>query len=243
MPDRRRLIVAGLLSLASIAPWLPAHAKRSSRGNNAQADANAAHGTTPKRRNTVSAGARILVVGDSLSAEYGLPTGSGWVAHIEHRLQSQGTQYQIHNSSISGDTTSGGVSRLPAELDRVQPDIVIIELGSNDALRGQPLDMVRNNLAAMIEQVQQHGARVLLLGMQIPPNYGRRYAEQFAALFPQLAASYNTPLVPFLLEGFATNPEMFLDDGIHPNEAAQTVIADTVWSQLAPMLGLEQPVN
>lgn len=176
------------------------------------------------------------MVGDSLSAEYGLPQGTGWVARIADHLDSHDTGYQIHNSSISGDTTSGGLSRLPAELERIEPDIVIIELGSNDALRGLPLDMAQNNLANMIQMSQEKGAQVVLIGMQIPPNYGPRYASQFAGLFPELADSYQTELVPFLLDGFATQPDMFLDDGIHPNESAQSIIADTVWSQLKSLV-------
>ena len=179
---------------------------------------------------------RILVIGDSLSAEYGIAQGSGWVADIAERLRSQDTGYQIHNSSISGDTTSGGVSRLPAALERTRPDIVILELGSNDALRGLSLDMAKDNLAQMIRWSQDIGAHVVLLGMQIPPNYGKPYADQFARLFSELAQTYQATLVPFLLEGFATRPDMFLDDGIHPNEAAQELIAETVWQHLAPLV-------
>lgn len=176
------------------------------------------------------------MIGDSLSAEYGIAQGSGWVADIAERLRSQDTGYQIHNSSISGDTTSGGVSRLPAALERTRPDIVILELGSNDALRGLSLDMAKDNLAQMIRWSQDIGAHVVLLGMQIPPNYGKPYADQFARLFSELAQTYQATLVPFLLEGFATRPDMFLDDGIHPNEAAQELIAETVWQHLAPLV-------
>ncbi len=178
----------------------------------------------------------ILVIGDSLSAEYGLQRGSGWVSLIEKRLQSGKTAYQIHNSSISGDTTSGGLSRLPAALDRYKPDIVIIELGANDALRGLSLSMSEDNLSKMIVLSQQSDARVLLLGMQIPPNYGRAYTEQFQSLFPQLAARHDTRLTPFLLEGIAADRTQFQADGIHPNEQAQAVLADNVWEQLEPML-------
>ena len=226
MLDRRRFVAVGLLSLIASATCLLLYASTAfAAGNSAVKDAS-----------TSSAPGRILVVGDSLSAEYGLSQGSGWVSHIAQRLQDHDTGYQIHNSSISGDTTSGGVTRLPTELERIDPDIVIIELGSNDALRGLPLDMASNNLAEMIKQSQAKGARVVLLGMQIPPNYGKQYADQFAKMFAELADTYQTTLVPFLLEGFATQPDMFLDDGIHPNEASQVIIADTVWEYLAPLV-------
>lgn len=226
MLDRRRFVAVGVLSLIAFATCL--HPRPSyARSPDTQA---------LKDSSVSSKQGRILIVGDSLSAEYGLSQGSGWVSHIAKRLHSQGTGYQIHNSSISGDTTSGGVTRLPSELDRVRPDIVIIELGSNDALRGLPLDMAKNNLAKMIEQAQAFGAQVMLLGMRIPPNYGKRYADQFAQLFAELADTYQTTLVPFLLEGFATQANMFLDDGIHPNEASQPIIADTVWEHLGPLV-------
>ena len=231
MLDRRRFVAVCVFSLMAFGTCLHSHASNASSPET----------QTLKDPGTTSTQGRILVIGDSLSAEYGLSQGSGWVSHIAERLRSQGTGYQIHNSSISGDTTSGGVTRLSSELDRVQPDIVIIELGSNDALRGLPLDMAKNNLATMIEQAQAFGARVLLLGMQIPPNYGKRYADQFAQLFAELADTYQTTLVPFLLEGFATQADMFLDDGIHPSEASQPIIADTVWEHLAPMTVKPEP--
>ncbi len=186
-------------------------------------------------------GRAILVVGDSLSAEYGLQRGSGWVELLSRRLQAQGLDYQIHNSSISGDTTSGGVARLPAALERYKPDIVILELGSNDALRGLSLQMTRDNLARMVEMSQQAGARVLLIGMQIPPNYGRKYAEQFQALFAEVAEKHGSGLAPFLLEGIATDKAMFQSDGIHPNESAQARIEENVWRHLEPMLKAGQP--
>lgn len=178
----------------------------------------------------------ILVVGDSLSAEYGLRRGSGWVELLNQRLATQKTGYQMRNASISGDTTSGGLTRLPAALAAHRPAIVILELGANDALRGLSLDMTRSNLARMIELSQQAQARVLLVGMQIPPNYGPRYTEQFTALFQDLAREHEVGLVPFLLEGIALNRGQFQADGIHPHEDAQPQLADTVWSQLEPML-------
>lgn len=178
----------------------------------------------------------ILVIGDSLSAEYGLRRNSGWVALIEKRLHEHKQPYQVQNSSISGDTTSGGLSRLPEALQDYQPDIVIIELGANDALRGLSLAMTEKNLSEMITLAQQADASVLLLGMQIPPNYGRAYTRKFQDLFPLLAERHNTQLTPFLLEGIAADRDRFQPDGIHPNEAAQEVLADNVWKQLEPML-------
>lgn len=178
----------------------------------------------------------ILVVGDSLSAEYGLQRGSGWVSLIEQRLRSENAAYQIRNTSISGDTSSGGVSRLPAALSEHRPDIVIIELGANDALRGLSLGATEDNLSKMISLSQEAQARVLLLGMQIPPNYGRQYAEQFQALFPRLASRHNTQLTPFLMEGMAADRNLFQADGIHPNEQAQPILAENVWEQLGPMI-------
>ncbi|NGM88344.1 arylesterase [Parapusillimonas sp. SGNA-6] len=178
----------------------------------------------------------VLVVGDSLSAEYGLQRDSGWVALVAQRLQANNAGYQIQNASISGDTTSGGVSRLPDALARFSPAIVIIELGSNDALRGLDLAMTEANLSTMVTSAQQAGSRVLLIGMQIPPNYGRRYAERFRDLFGQVAERHGASLVPFLLEGVATDKAMFQDDGIHPNEQAQRHLAENVWRHLEPML-------
>lgn len=178
----------------------------------------------------------ILVIGDSLSAEYGLRRDTGWVKHIADRLLAEAPEYQILNSSISGDTTSGGLSRLPGALSAHQPGIVVIELGSNDALRGLSLSATRDNLGKMIEQAKDRNAKVLLVGMQIPPNYGRAYTEQFQQLFSELAKQHDVELVPFLLEGMATNMELFQADGIHPNEAAQSILAENVWKKLGPML-------
>lgn len=193
--------------------------------------------TAPASR-AVRAPRAILVLGDSLSAEYGLERGSGWVALLENKLATTAAHaaYQIRNASISGDTTSGGVSRLPEALAHYKPAIVIIELGSNDALRGLSLTGTRSNLSRMIDLSKQAGAKVLLLGMQIPPNYGRKYTEEFRRIFPELANEHDTELAPFLLEGIATDPAMFQPDGIHPNERAQPQLADNVWTHLEPML-------
>lgn len=178
----------------------------------------------------------ILIVGDSLSAEYGIQRGTGWVARLRERLLKQGSAYQIQNASISGDTTSGGLSRLPPLLTSYQPDIVIIELGSNDALRGLSLKMTEANLSKMVVLAQEAGARPLLLGMQIPPNYGRQYANAFKQLYVSVAKAHKVELLPFFLEGIATDPAMFQADRMHPNENAQATLEKNVWSRLEAML-------
>lgn len=178
----------------------------------------------------------LLVVGDSLSAEYGLTRGSGWVPLLARRIQEHYPHYQVVNASISGDTSSGGMSRLPALLRLHQPEIVVLELGANDALRGLSLDLTEQNLRAMAQAAQQAQARVLMVGMQIPPNYGRAYSERFAQLFPKVARSENAQLVPFLMEGIASDKERFQADGIHPNENAQADLLANVWPVLQPML-------
>jgi len=185
---------------------------------------------------TSAASDTILVVGDSLSAEYGLARASGWVAILETRLATEFPGLVWHNASISGDTTSGGVARLPQALAQFQPDVVVLELGANDALRGLALHATRANLARMIALAQAAGARVVLVGMQIPPNYGRSYADAFRDLFAALAQEHHTALVPFLLAGMETDRSLFQADGIHPNEAAQTVLADNVERVLRPLL-------
>jgi acyl-CoA thioesterase I len=181
----------------------------------------------------------LLVVGDSLSAEYGLRRGSGWVALLQQRLAQQAQDWQVVNASISGDTTSGGRSRLPALLAQHRPAVVVLELGGNDALRGLPLDMTQDNLAAMARASRQAGARVLLLGMDMPPNYGTRYAQAFRQLFADVAKAEGTGLVPFFLQGVADGPDplrYFQPDRIHPNEAAQARMLDNVWPELRRLL-------
>jgi acyl-CoA thioesterase-1 len=193
------------------------------------AGAAAASGTNPV----------ILVLGDSLSAEYGLPRDTGWVKLLSDRLAAGGAgaaQYSVVNASISGETTSGGRARLPALLERHRPAIVIIELGGNDGLRGLPLAAMRANLRAMIDASKAAGARVLLVGVRIPPNYGREYADRFAAVYAQVAAEQKAALVPFLLDGFAENLEYFQADRIHPAERAQPRMLENVWPQLSPLL-------
>jgi acyl-CoA thioesterase I len=182
---------------------------------------------------------RIVVLGDSLSAEYGLERGSGWVALLEQRLAREKIAAQVINASISGDTTSGGRTRLPALLREHQPTHVIIELGGNDALRGLPLDMSRDNVIAMARAAQAAGAKVLVAGMQVPPNYGRRYSDDFAAIFAQAAKETGASLVPFLLAGIADAADpiaLFQADRIHPLARAHPKIVDNVWPVLRPLL-------
>jgi acyl-CoA thioesterase I len=179
--------------------------------------------------------ARILVVGDSLSAEYGLARGTGWVHLMAQKLQQERPGTEVVNASISGDTTSGGRSRLPALLQKHQPSHVVIELGGNDALRGLPQGMTQDNLQTMIRQAKATGAQVLLLGMQMPPNYGPEMTRQFAAMYSQLAKGQGTGLVPFFLQGVGDDAEplkWFQPDRIHPNEAAQPRLLANVWPQL-----------
>ncbi len=181
----------------------------------------------------------ILVVGDSLSAEYGLKRGSGWVALLERRLVKEGIAASLVNASISGDTTSGGRSRLAALLRDHRPTQVIIELGGNDALRGLPLESTRANLVEMSRAAANAGAKVLVVGMQVPPNYGRQYSDDFSALFASVAKQERAALVPFLLKGVADAPngeQMFQPDRIHPTESAHPVMLDNVWPVLKPLL-------
>jgi acyl-CoA thioesterase-1 len=181
----------------------------------------------------------LLVVGDSLSAEYGLPRGSGWVALLERRLAQSRIAARVVNASISGDTTSGGRARLPALLAQHRPTHVVLELGGNDALRGLPLAMTEANLRAMAQAAKAAGARVLVTGMQVPPNYGKRYGDDFAALFARVAKDEGAALVPFLLAGVADGPDadaQFQPDRIHPKAEAHPRILDNVWRVLQPWL-------
>jgi acyl-CoA thioesterase I len=178
----------------------------------------------------------LLVVGDSISAAFGMDTRQGWVALLEKRLDEQGFDHQVVNASISGDTSAGGAARLPALLAEHQPELVIIELGGNDGLRGQPPAQLQQNLAAMVQASQQQGAKVLLLGMQLPPNYGVRYTTAFAEVFPRVAGEFDVPLVPFVLEGVGGVPALMQADGIHPTAEAQPVLLENVWPALKPLL-------
>lgn len=177
----------------------------------------------------------VLVLGDSLSAEYGIGRGEGWVALLEQRLAQSHRGVGVVNASISGDTTSGGRSRLPALLEKYRPGHVLIELGGNDALRGLPLSMTRNNLLAMLRECRGAGAKPIIVGMRVPPNYGRQYADDFAALFAQLAKAESVPLVPFLLQGIADRKDAqdwFQPDRIHPLAKAHPQMLDNVWKVL-----------
>jgi len=216
LPSRRQIfgLVAGLLALPAATAQV--------------------QGTAANPQRSV-----VLVVGDSLSAEYGLRRGSGWVALLEQRLRETGRKEVVFNASVSGDTTSGGRSRLPSLLEQHRPRIVVIELGGNDALRGLPLTQTEDNLRAMARASRQAGSRVVLLGMQMPPNYGARYAADFAALYPKVARETGSALVPFFLKGIADRPdptELFQTDRIHPNERAQTLMLDTMWAEFKKLL-------
>ncbi|MCQ4310697.1 arylesterase [Pseudomonas stutzeri] len=178
----------------------------------------------------------VLVVGDSISAAFGLETSQGWVHLLQQRLDAETPDYQVVNASISGDTTAGGLSRLPTLLEEHEPEVVILELGGNDGLRGQSPAQLKQNLAAMVEMSQEAGAKVLILGMLMPPNLGKRYTEAFAKVFPQVASEHDVPLVPFLLEGVAGVPSMMQGDQIHPTAEAQSKLLDNVWPTLEPLL-------
>jgi acyl-CoA thioesterase I len=178
----------------------------------------------------------ILVYGDSLSAEYGLARGAGWAALLEKRVAARKPPYSVENASISGETTSGGASRLPEVLSRTRPAVVVLELGGNDALRGLPLAMSRQNFSTMIEAAQKAGAKVVLAGMQMPPNYGKAYTESFRAMYEELAAKHKVALIPHFLEGVGEKRELFQADGIHPKAEAQPRMLDNVWPALEPLL-------
>jgi acyl-CoA thioesterase-1 len=178
----------------------------------------------------------ILLVGDSLSAAYGIPAESGWVALLQQRLESEHYPYQLVNASISGDTSANARSRLPGALDKYRPAIVILQLGGNDGLRGLSLAEMKQNLAAMIELVASRKGSSLLLGVHLPPNYGRHYTERFHGIYHELAEETGTALVPSMVDGIGTRSELMQVDGIHPNRDAQPLIAERVWSGLQPLL-------
>jgi acyl-CoA thioesterase-1 len=178
----------------------------------------------------------IMVLGDSISAGYGLAQGEGWVALLEQRLQRDKLDYQVVNASISGETTLGGLNRIPAALREHQPAVVIVALGGNDGLRGNPLEETRRNLIAIVESCRKAGAKVVIAGMRVPPNYGPVYTRRFEGLFAEVARQQNVSLVPFMLQGFAENRGMFQSDGIHPAAAAQGRILDNIYRRLRPLL-------
>ena len=178
----------------------------------------------------------ILVLGDSLSAAYGIRPEQGWVALLEQRLRAQGYGYEVVNASVSGETSSGGLQRLPRALQLHRPGTVILELGANDGLRGLPLAVTKENLTKMVQLSQAAGARVLLVGIRIPPNYGPRYANEFAAVYPEIAKQQRLPLVPFLLEKVALDSTLMQEDGLHPNARGEPLVLDTLWQGLEPLL-------
>ena len=178
-------------------------------------------------------GSTLLVLGDSLSAGYGVNQGSGWVALLRNDL---GDDHQVINGSISGDTTGGGLNRLPRLLKEYNPDYVLLELGGNDGLRGQPLSLMKGNLQAMIDLVREAGAEPILFGMRLPPNYGRRYSDAFAAVYPQLAEAQKVLLIPFQLEELAVTEGMIQEDGLHPTALAQPSIKEVVREYIQPLM-------
>ena len=178
----------------------------------------------------------LLVYGDSLSAFYGIEQEQGWVNLLKSKLRSEKLPIDVVNGSVSGETTTGGLARLPAMLDSYQPELLILELGGNDGLRGLPLDLMRENLASMIDLAKASGAEVILTGIQIPPNYGPRYTAPFFEIYSALAKQKLLPLVPFLIDGIPQQPELMQNDGIHPRAEAQSMILDNVWPILKPQL-------
>ena len=178
----------------------------------------------------------ILILGDSISSAYGLTEKSGWVSLLDIKVTQEKKPYQVINASISGDTSINGLNRLEGLLDKYRPEIVVIELGGNDGLRGLSLKVMKLNFQKMIELCNKYNARVLLAGMKIPPNYGKRYTQAFYQVYSDVAKSNNIQLIPFILDGVGGVPELMQDDGIHPNEPAQAIILNTVWKKLKPML-------
>lgn len=178
----------------------------------------------------------LLVFGDSLSAAYGIDEEQGWVRLLESKISEENWPYRVINGSVSGETTTGGLERLPAMLSTYAPDIVVLELGGNDGLRGLPVAVMKENLSSMVQLVQAAGGEVLLAGIQIPPNYGPRYTEPFFASFSEIATEEEIPLVPFLIDGIPQQPELMQNDGIHPKAEAQFMILENVWPYLEPIL-------
>lgn len=187
-------------------------------------------------QNAAAADPVLLVFGDSLSAAYGLKSEQGWVALLDKRLRTQGYGYNVVNASVSGETTSGGLQRLPRALELNKPQILILELGANDALRGLPLSNAKDNLSKMVELAVKAGVRVLLVGMKIPPNYGPKYTADFVQMYADLSTRYRLTLVPFLLEKVALDSSRMQEDGLHPNALGEPAVLDTLWPQLVPLL-------
>jgi acyl-CoA thioesterase-1 len=183
-----------------------------------------------------AANPKILVYGDSLSASYGVAKQQGWVAFLQKKLNDQHYKYDVVNASISGETTSGGLTRLASTLAKTKPTIIILELGANDGLRGLPVKNMEENLSNMISQSKKAKAKVLLIGMRIPPNYGPQYTESFSSTYPQLSQQHKVLMVPFMLENIAAQPNLIQDDGLHPNALGQPMMLDNIWPKLQLML-------
>ncbi len=177
-----------------------------------------------------------MVLGDSISAGYGLENGKGWVSLVQQKFNNNNKSYIVFNESISGDTSAGGLARINRALSQYKPELVLLELGANDGLRGLSPKLMKSNLAEIVKRSQKSGAKVLLLSMRIPPNYGKRYVDMFYKVYPQLAAEMNIPYVPFILEDVALVKEMMQKDGLHPNAKAQPIIADKIWKYIQPVL-------
>jgi acyl-CoA thioesterase-1 len=185
---------------------------------------------------TLAENPKIMIYGDSLSAAYGIPQQQGWVSLLQKKLASEHYQYEVINASISGETTSGGVSRINNALKQVKPSIVIIELGANDGLRGLPIQEMTTNLETIIQQSKESGAKLLLVGMRIPPNYGPQYTKLFSQSYVKLSQAHQIPLVPFMLENIAAKANLIQDDGLHPNAVAQPMVLDNIWPHLKKLL-------
>jgi acyl-CoA thioesterase-1 len=195
----------------------------------------------PTRHDDSTHASVILVFGDSLSAGYGVPVGSGWVSLLARKIAQADYDFSVVNASVSGETTAGGVARLPRALELHRPNILILELGANDGLRGLPVAGASANLDQMITLAQARGVRVLLLGLRMPPNYGPRYTTAFHMMYVDLAGEHHVPLVPFLMDKVALHPQLLQADGLHPNVSGQPLLLQTVWPQLAPMLRVKIP--
>ncbi len=185
---------------------------------------------------TAQAAQNIVIFGDSLSAAYGIQSNKGWVALLESKLKQQNSEYKVINASISGETTSGGLTRFDQMLKAHQPEIVVLELGANDGLRGLSLNEMQSNLNSMIAKAKAKNATVMLLGIKIPPNYGIQYAQKFSAIYATLAQKYDLNLVPFFLDGVAGNRKLIQDDGLHPNAVAQAKLLENIWPKLEELL-------
>jgi len=183
-----------------------------------------------------AANPKILVYGDSLSAAYGIPQQQGWAALLKEKLTRENLNFEVINASISGETTSGGLTRLARTLEQTKPQTIIIELGANDGLRGLPVKNMRDNLDAMIQLSKKSGARVLLIGMRIPPNYGQKYTEEFSQTYTKLASQHKIPVVPFMLENVAAKPDLIQQDGLHPNTLGQPIILENIWPALQRLI-------